>query len=54
LIRGGGIYVNNERVQDERIRLTLDDAIDRQLFLVRKGQKQNFLIRVVKKAVGGD
>ena len=54
LIRSGGIYVNNERVQNERVRLTLDQAIEGQLFLVRKGQKQNFLIRVVKKTVGGD
>jgi tyrosyl-tRNA synthetase len=54
LIRGGGIYVNNERVRDDRVRLTLDDAIDGQLFLVRKGQKQNFLIRLVRKTPGGD
>jgi len=48
LIRGGGIYVNDERVSDERLRLTPDEAIDGQLFVVRKGKKDNFLIRILR------
>jgi len=52
LIRSGGIYVNNERVENERSRLTLDNAIGGKLFLIRKGQKQNFLVRIVKGAPG--
>jgi tyrosyl-tRNA synthetase len=46
LIRGGGIYVNERRVTDERERLSPDDAIEGQLFVVRKGKKDYFLIRI--------
>ena len=46
LIKGGGIYVNNRRVTDERARLTLADAIDGRLFVLRKGAKQNHLVRI--------
>jgi tyrosyl-tRNA synthetase len=46
LIRGGGIYVNNRRVTDEKERLTPEQAIEGQLFVIRKGKKDNFLIRI--------
>jgi tyrosyl-tRNA synthetase len=46
LVVAGGIYVNNRRVADPQARLTLDDAIEGQLFVIRKGQKQNHLIRL--------
>ena len=49
LIRSGGIYLNNERVSDERLRLKRDQAIDGRLFLIRKGTKQNFLIEISDK-----
>ena len=48
LIRSGGIYVNNERITDEKFRLTPDRAIEGQLFLVRKGKKDNHLVRIVR------
>jgi tyrosyl-tRNA synthetase len=47
LIRGGGIYVNNQRVSDERLRLTRDQAVGGKLFLLRKGAKQNLLVRIL-------
>jgi tyrosyl-tRNA synthetase len=46
LIRSGGIYVNERRVTDEKERLSLADAIEGQLFVLRKGKKENFLIRI--------
>jgi len=46
LIRGGGVYVNNRRITDERARLLLRDAIEGRLFVLRKGAKQNHLVRV--------
>ncbi len=46
LIRGGGISVNDRRITDERARLTADQAIEGQLFLVRKGKRENFLVRI--------
>jgi tyrosyl-tRNA synthetase len=48
LIRGGGVYVNNRRVGDERARLRTDEAIAGQLFVVRKGQRQNHLVRLAR------
>jgi len=46
LIRGGGVYVNNRRVTDERARLRSHDAIEGRLFVLRKGAKQNHVIKV--------
>jgi tyrosyl-tRNA synthetase len=46
LIRNGGVYVNNRRVTDERFRLRARDAIEGQLFVLRKGQKQNHVVRI--------
>lgn len=47
LIRSGGIYVNNRRVADERARLTADQAIEGRLFVLRKGARQNHVVKVV-------
>jgi len=46
LVQSGGIYINNRRVSDPQARVTLDQAIGGRLFVVRKGQKQNHLIRL--------
>jgi tyrosyl-tRNA synthetase len=46
LIRGGGIYVNNRRVTDERARLRSGDAIEGRLFVLRKGAKQNHVVKI--------
>ncbi len=48
LIRSGGISVNDRRVTDEKARLSPELAIDGQLFVVRKGKKENFLIRIAR------
>jgi len=46
LIKSGGIYVNNRRVAGERDRLVRSQAIAGQLFLLRKGQRQNHLVKL--------
>jgi tyrosyl-tRNA synthetase len=46
LIRQGGLYVNDQRVTDERGRITLDHAIDGRVIVVRKGQRERRLLRV--------
>jgi len=46
LIRGGGVYVNNRRITDERARLRPSDAIEGRLFILRKGAKQNHLVKI--------
>jgi tyrosyl-tRNA synthetase len=48
LIRGGGLSVNDRRITDEKQRLTLADAIEDELFVVRKGKREYFLIRIVQ------
>ena len=48
LIRGGGVYVNNRRVTDERARLRPGDAIDGRLFVLRKGARQNHVIEIAR------
>jgi tyrosyl-tRNA synthetase len=48
LIRGGGISVNGDRVTDEKARLRPEQAIQGRYFVVRKGKKDNFLVRVAR------
>ena len=46
LVQSGGVYVNNRRESDPQGRLTRAQAIGGRLFVVRKGQKQNHLVRL--------
>jgi tyrosyl-tRNA synthetase len=48
LVQGGGIYVNNRRVADVQARVALAQAIDGQVFIVRKGAKANSVVRVAR------
>ncbi|HEX5869127.1 MAG TPA: tyrosine--tRNA ligase [Longimicrobium sp.] len=47
LIAGGGISVNGERVATPEQRVRADEAIDGQVLLLRKGKKQNHVVRLV-------
>ena len=46
LVQSGGVYVNNRRASDPQARLTRDEAIGGRLFVLRKGQKQNHVVRL--------
>jgi tyrosyl-tRNA synthetase len=46
LLKSGGIYVNNVRVADERARLTAADAIGGTLFVLRKGRKDQHVVKL--------
>lgn len=46
LIQGGGVYLNGARIEDVDLRVTTADPIDGQILLLRKGKKQNHLVRV--------
>jgi tyrosyl-tRNA synthetase len=48
LIRNGGIYVNDRRITDEKERLSPEHAIEGKLFVIRRGKRDNFLIRIDK------
>ncbi len=46
-IEGGGVYVNNGRVEDAARRVTMDDTIDGRFMVLRKGKKNYHLVAVV-------
>lgn len=46
LIREGGAYLNNQRVSDEQAAVTLDDFLEGQALVLRKGRKQYHLIQL--------
>jgi tyrosyl-tRNA synthetase len=46
LIRSGGISVNDERITDERHDLAPGEALAGEIFVIRRGKKDYFLIRV--------
>jgi len=45
-IEGGGVYVNNVRVEDAGRALTMDDTIEGRFLLLRKGKKLYHLVAV--------
>jgi tyrosyl-tRNA synthetase len=47
LVQSGGIYVNNRRVSDVQARFAKRDAIGGRVFVLRKGQKQNHLLKLL-------
>ena len=46
LIKGGGIYINDQRVTDEKAQILPAQAIEGKLFVVRKGKREYFLVRI--------
>jgi tyrosyl-tRNA synthetase len=47
LVKGGGISLNGRRVADEKERVTRTHAIEGRIFVIRKGKRDNFLVRLV-------
>jgi tyrosyl-tRNA synthetase len=48
LVKGGGVYVNGRRVADEKARFRPEEAIEGRIFAIRKGKKDNYLVRLVR------
>ncbi|CAN5772405.1 tyrosine--tRNA ligase [soil metagenome] len=48
LIAGGGVYLNGERLESAELRVRAEDAIEGTVLLLRKGKKQNHLVRLVE------
>jgi len=46
LVKQGGLYVNDQRVTEERGALSLDHAIDGRVIVLRKGQRERRIVRV--------
>jgi tyrosyl-tRNA synthetase len=47
LIAGGGVSLNGARVTSPELRVRAEDAIDGQVLLLRKGKKENRVVRLV-------
>jgi tyrosyl-tRNA synthetase len=50
LVKGGGFYVNDERIASEKARIRLDQAIDGEILVLRKGQRDRRLIRIARES----
>jgi tyrosyl-tRNA synthetase len=46
LVRSGGVYVNNVRATDEKARLSRSDAIGGRVFLLRKGRRDQHVVKI--------
>ena len=46
LIKQGGIYINNERITDERAQLRPEQLIDGKVLTIRKGQRDRRVVRI--------
>lgn len=46
LIQGGGVYLNNVRISDIKNTVTLNEAVEGQALILRKGQKEYRLVRL--------
>jgi tyrosyl-tRNA synthetase len=48
LVQGGGVYLNNRRISDIQARITLSSAIGGRVLILRKGAKQNHLVKILR------
>ncbi len=46
LVKSGGVYVNNVRAQNEKARLSHEDAIGGEVIVLRKGRKDQHVVRI--------
>lgn len=46
LIQGGGLYLNNQRVNGDKQLINVADLIEGKILVLRKGQKQYHLVRI--------
>ncbi|MBU6446927.1 MAG: tyrosine--tRNA ligase [Verrucomicrobia bacterium] len=49
LIKNGGAYLNNERINDPAYLFSVNDLIDHSFLLLSAGKKKRFLIKIAKK-----
>jgi len=47
LVQSGGVYVNNRRAADPQARVTLEQAIGGRVIILRRGGKQQHLVKIV-------
>ena len=47
LIEGGGVYLNNQRITEARGRVGIDQAIDGEVIVLRRGARNYYMVRLV-------
>jgi tyrosyl-tRNA synthetase len=50
LIKQGGLYINDRRLSEERGQVTMADAIDRSVIVLRKGQRERRIVKIEGRA----
>jgi tyrosyl-tRNA synthetase len=50
MVRQGGVYLNGDRVTDDRRLLTVDDTVGGTILVLQKGQRDRRLLRIVEGA----
>jgi tyrosyl-tRNA synthetase len=48
MVQAGGVYVNNRRISDLQAKVTLASAIDGRVMVLRKGARQNHVVKIVE------
>jgi tyrosyl-tRNA synthetase len=48
LVQAGGVYLNNRRIADVQARVSQQSAIGGRVFILRKGSKQNHVVKIVQ------
>ena len=46
LIKGGGVYLNNDRVESDTLRVEPSHLLDDKVLVVRIGRRNNFIVQV--------
>lgn len=46
MVKNGGVYLNNQKVEQEELRVTVNDLIEGRLLLLAVGKKNKLLVRV--------
>ncbi|RLN55583.1 hypothetical protein BBJ28_00008668 [Nothophytophthora sp. Chile5] len=46
LIKGGGVYLNNERVESDTLRVEAPMLLDEKMLVLRVGRRNNFIVQV--------
>jgi len=54
LVRGGGAYLNNEKIESEQATVASSDLIDGRLLLLAAGKKKKLVIKVVENSQSGE
>ena len=47
MIKGGGIYLNNQKVQEELLVIKDEDLIDGKMLLIAAGKKNKLLVKLL-------